>query len=613
MNTLDGRVNENVMIKGTLSDTMQIKGNLKAGETMTGRIGMGDIIDISRDQIIEVVEQYMEEHPYIETDPTVPEWAKAEENPSYTKQEIDEKDLVSHSELEAVADSVPTELQQLTSDSGHRTVTDAEKTSWNNKSDFSGSYNDLTDTPEPYDDSALRALINQKQPAGDYATNTKLQEEIGEVRGYIAQELELVDADIEERLKIEIFEAEKEAIEGQITTVNGRVTTVATSVSTLETNLTGDIDDLADTVSADKQELQGNIDAITTNNIMIKIINKDGTMTPTQFNALPAGLYFVEKPIQRMSGDVSVLGVCSKHGDEVENFEFGTYFSDFNGTSYTTYGSIDGFGYKESEVALTEIDGRLDTLEALPHIELDTTLTQSGKASDAKVVGDRIAEIELYKFPNTTIVGEPTINHGQVSDFSSTSYLQFPFLVDFQGRQFTINMNFTTGSDIITQQNIFGSEYGLAFYIKNGHFVLSASSNGTSWNLGEKTGTYTVIPNTPYYIRLSWNRLLYRVEYSLDGISYTQDFTITAAQSPYPRTIEIGIASITEPSYPFKGAVNLNNCNLYIGSELVWSGMDDVGLATRLATDMSNLDALGIQKIKDIIWDTVQDGNEVEY
>ena len=43
--------------------------------------------------------------------------------------------------------SIPTALADLTDDSTHRIVTDAEKTTWNGKSDFSGSYNDLTNKP----------------------------------------------------------------------------------------------------------------------------------------------------------------------------------------------------------------------------------------------------------------------------------------------------------------------------------------------------------------------------------------------------------------------------------------------------------------------------------
>lgn len=42
---------------------------------------------------------------------------------------------------------VPDSLAELAGDAAHRTVSDTEKSTWNNKSDFSGSYNDLTDKP----------------------------------------------------------------------------------------------------------------------------------------------------------------------------------------------------------------------------------------------------------------------------------------------------------------------------------------------------------------------------------------------------------------------------------------------------------------------------------
>ena len=43
--------------------------------------------------------------------------------------------------------SIPTRLSQLSGDATHRVVTDAEKSKWNNKSDFDGSYDSLTDKP----------------------------------------------------------------------------------------------------------------------------------------------------------------------------------------------------------------------------------------------------------------------------------------------------------------------------------------------------------------------------------------------------------------------------------------------------------------------------------
>lgn len=43
---------------------------------------------------------------------------------------------------------IPSLLSELTDDAEHRTVTDSEKEKWNSKSDFSGSYNDLSNKPE---------------------------------------------------------------------------------------------------------------------------------------------------------------------------------------------------------------------------------------------------------------------------------------------------------------------------------------------------------------------------------------------------------------------------------------------------------------------------------
>lgn len=59
-----------------------------------------------------------------ETDPTVPAWAKAPNKPSYTAQEVGA--LPSST-------SIPSALSDLSEDTTHRVVTDAEKTAWNGK------------------------------------------------------------------------------------------------------------------------------------------------------------------------------------------------------------------------------------------------------------------------------------------------------------------------------------------------------------------------------------------------------------------------------------------------------------------------------------------------
>lgn len=52
--------------------------------------------------------------------------------------------------------TIPDQLSDLTQDSTHRVVTDTEKSTWNAKSNFSGSYTDLTNKPTiPTVDSSL--------------------------------------------------------------------------------------------------------------------------------------------------------------------------------------------------------------------------------------------------------------------------------------------------------------------------------------------------------------------------------------------------------------------------------------------------------------------------
>lgn len=86
---------------------------------------------------------------------------KVAEKGFYTKSEIDNMitDIV-----------VPTRLSQLTDDTTHRLVTDTEKQNWNNKSDFNGSYNSLTNKPtipsklsQLTDDSTHRLVTDEEK------------------------------------------------------------------------------------------------------------------------------------------------------------------------------------------------------------------------------------------------------------------------------------------------------------------------------------------------------------------------------------------------------------------------------------------------------------------
>lgn len=63
----------------------------------------------------------------------------------------------------------PQKLADMQSDSGHRTVSDTEKSKWNNKSDFNGSYNSLTDKP------TIPTKLSQLTEDNNHVTVTKAQ------------------------------------------------------------------------------------------------------------------------------------------------------------------------------------------------------------------------------------------------------------------------------------------------------------------------------------------------------------------------------------------------------------------------------------------------------
>lgn len=229
----------------------------------------------------------------------------------------------------------------------------------------------------------------------------------------------------------------------------------------------------------------------------------------------------------------------------------------------------------------------------------DALSTSSTNPVQNKVITQKINEIELYKTPNLTIVGNPTITQGQVSGFAHNKYLQFPFALDLtDATSISIVMNVTTDSDVTTQQNILNSYYGLALAVISGHFVLALSSNGTSWDIANAvTGTFDVEGSTTYFLRLGWTGTDYVLEVSTDGgDTWTTDISVASTTIPHETQVYIGASDNLYGSgtaHPFGGSVNLNSWVITYNGQVFWVGMDDAGIATRANVDLSNLTEVG--------------------
>lgn len=147
----------------------------------------------------------------------VHDWAKAETKPTYTHDEVGALSSSTH---------IPSTLEEMTEDDEHKIITSAEREKWNAKSDFSGSYNDLTDVPEikqltddlkeKYDNAATLATANKNTLDTDYAQTKELLD--GMKKGYIEYQLTWIE---NERVTSE---------NGEIQTANGWKRTAYTDI-----------------------------------------------------------------------------------------------------------------------------------------------------------------------------------------------------------------------------------------------------------------------------------------------------------------------------------------------------------------------------------------------
>lgn len=269
--------------------------------------------------------------------------------------------------------------------------------------------------------------------------------------------------------------------------------------------------------------------------------------------------------------------------------------------SFTVTNGRDGVGV----VTDVRVNNQSVLVDGVANLTVDNALNKnSSNPVENSVVAQAIENITLAKNPNLNIIGSNLIiDSGNVSGFSSTDYMQFPFIFNFNNYHWTLEMGFTTGADVTTQQNILDSKFGIALAIMGGQFVLAISSNGTSWDIGNVTGTYSVQPNTSYSVKLSWDGVNYTLSYSLDETNYITDITISSVLV-HNATQEYvgGEADIWSGSYfSFGGTINLNNWKLTVNGLDVWLGMDDVGLGSRANIDLSNLTQAGIDVIKNSI------------
>lgn len=181
---------------------------------------------------------------------------------------------------------------------------------------------------------------------------------------------------------------------------------------------------------------------------------------------------------------------------------------------------------------------------------------------------------------NVAIVGNPSVNRGVVSNFSSGNYLIIDKFDVRNGQSWecVFKFNLTT----ISKQNIlFGSpgsrSYQPRFYITSSNKVsLYLSTNSSSWNLVKIVGTTTITANTTYWAKAEFTGSAYNIYLSTDGINYNLEATKTSTTA---WTVSYQFANIgyiydsgDSKGFPLYGSIDLSQSYIKINGELRWKG-----------------------------------------
>lgn len=183
-------------------------------------------------------------------------------------------------------------------------------------------------------------------------------------------------------------------------------------------------------------------------------------------------------------------------------------------------------------------------------------------------------------YENFIKAGSITETKGNFRGFNNTNFLKLPKTFNPGTKPWIMNMCYTTGTvSSSMNERIFGNSTGVNFKVispcvRNGKFSLQISYTGTSW--GSTTyGTYDVLSNTKYWIRVRFTGTQYCLDYSLDNETWHENDIVIdstrAAVGLVPAVI--GGNFYNSPvtlADPCSGIIHLKDFNIYLDGQLFW-------------------------------------------
>ena len=186
--------------------------------------------------------------------------------------------------------------------------------------------------------------------------------------------------------------------------------------------------------------------------------------------------------------------------------------------------------------------------------------------------------------PNVVKIGSPIINNGIASGFSSANYLKITDSFDVSTAQsWEVVYKIKTGTDITTGQSMCGhtgsSNYDpFTIDVNSSRFQLGLCNTSSTNLLKDAKGTYTVLANTTYWLKLTFDGSRYALSYSSNGVDFIEDVTLESTTKIWTSDLVLGRQQGASSEFPFLGSIDLNESYIKINGEVWWTGMVEGGI-----------------------------------
>ena len=178
---------------------------------------------------------------------------------------------------------------------------------------------------------------------------------------------------------------------------------------------------------------------------------------------------------------------------------------------------------------------------------------------------------------NATITGTLTENNFTLSGFGLYNYASTPSALSLYGNTWEMvykihTSSYFSSSQVLTSDSTYRDYQNWIGLESDGHFKLVFSTN-RSWYDIDVSGTYTVQPDTDYWVKIIFTGTQYKLEYSTDGTNYTTDITVSSDYNFNNAVWLIGRAPHDSYAYPWEGSIDFEESYININGNLAWKGV----------------------------------------